>query len=139
MENNFFVEGFVARVGTTRYMTKEDLDPYRAPFPTPDDRMGMARMPNIWGGGHPGYETYVSAVVTEATLPILHEKPALICWACKDRTFRRRHLARWQYVFAHVDGPYLLPKARHFLQEDAAPEILDHIERWRNELVLVYK
>src|SRR5215467_5450232 len=132
VENNFFVEMFLARVGTARRMTKEDLDPYRAPFPTPDDRMGVARMPNIWEGGHPGYETYVSAVATEAALLTLHEKPALICWALSDRAFRRRHLARWQSVFANVDGPHLLPKARRFLQEDAAPEILDHIARWRN-------
>ena len=68
VDNNFFVEWFVGRLGTVRKMTKEDLDPYRAPFPTPADRVGMARMPNIWEGGNPGYETYAGAVATEEGL-----------------------------------------------------------------------
>jgi pimeloyl-ACP methyl ester carboxylesterase len=29
-----------------------------------------------------------------------------------------------------VDGPHLLPKAGHYLQEDAPGPILDQIERW---------
>jgi hypothetical protein len=39
-------------------------------------------------------------------------------------------LGALQGVFANIDGPHLLPKAAHFLQEDVAPEILDQIERW---------
>jgi haloalkane dehalogenase len=136
VDNNFFVEWFVGRLGTVRKMTKEDLDPYRAPFATLTDRMGMARMPNIWEGGNPGHETYAGAVATEAGLPHLRDKPALICWALRDRAFKQRHLARWQRVFTSLDGPHLLPNAAHFLQEDAAPEILDHIERWLAERVL---
>ncbi len=137
VDNNFFVEWFVGRHGTVRKMTKDDLDPYRAPFPTPADRMGMARMPNIWEGGNPGYETYAGAVATEEGLPHLRDKPALICWASRDRAFKQRHLARWQRVFTSIDGPHRLPSAAHFLQEDAAPEILDHVERWLTERVLV--
>jgi haloalkane dehalogenase len=130
VDNNFFVEWFVGRFGTVRKMTMGDLDPYRAPFPTPADRMGMARMPNIWEGGNPGYETYAGAVATEEGLSRLRDKPALICWGLRDRGFTRRHLARWQRVFTGVDGPHLFPNAAHFLQEDAASEILDHVERW---------
>jgi hypothetical protein len=81
----------------------------------------------------------VSAVAIEAALPALREKPALICWALKDRAFCRRHLARWLYVFANVDGPHFLPNARHFLQEDAAPEILDYIERWMRRFTVYWK
>ena len=37
----------------------------------------------------------------------------------------------WQ--FDKLDGPWLLSRAGHYLQEDAADAILDHMERWAAE------
>jgi cis-3-alkyl-4-acyloxetan-2-one decarboxylase len=144
IENSFLVEWFVGRFGTCRAMGKEDLDPYRAPFPTPAERVGMARMPNIYQSTilphrAPGWEPWPwsGAAATTRALPTLREKPAVICWAQQDRAFKRPHLERWRRTFADVDGPHLLPNAAHFLQEDAAPAVLDHVERWVAEHVLV--
>jgi haloalkane dehalogenase len=129
-QNNFFVEFLLARGGPRR-LTDEELDPYRAPFPTPDDRVGIARFPQLIPETRKqGHESWATMANLEDGLVRLREKPALIVWALKDRAFRKPMLERWQHVFTRVDGPHLLPDAGHFLQEDAPAPILDHIERW---------
>src|SRR5205085_7222642 len=41
-QKNFFVEFLMAKGGPRRY-TDDELNPYRAPFPTPETRVGIAR------------------------------------------------------------------------------------------------
>ena len=126
-QRNFFVEFFLPK-GAVQPL---DLDPYRAPFPTSDDRVGMARFPQlIPETKNQGHESWHTMAEIEDGLARLREKPALICWAQKDRAFRKPALDRWQRVFSRIDGPHLLPAAGHFLQEDAPGAILDNIERW---------
>ena len=143
VDNNLLVEWFLGRLGTSRRMGKQDMDPYRAPFPTPADRTGMARMPNIYQSTFlrrrdPSGEPWPWSGARETTLELsrLREKPALICWARRDRAFEQRHLARWCAMFEDFDSPHLLEHARHFLQEDAASPILDHVERWTRSHIL---
>jgi haloalkane dehalogenase len=129
-QSNLFVELFLAKGGPRR-LTDEELAPYRAPFPTPDDRVGIARFPQlIPETKDPFHESYAAMAYIEDHLSRLREKPALICWALKDPAFRKPHLERWQQLFARVDGPHLLEGAGHYLQEDAPEAILDGIERW---------
>jgi cis-3-alkyl-4-acyloxetan-2-one decarboxylase len=129
-QSNIFVEMAVARSGPRR-LTDEELQPYRAPFPTPDDRVGIARFPQLIPQTHDqGHESWATMAAIEDGLRKLREKPALIVWAKKDRAFRKAQLQRWQQVFATVDGPHLLEQAGHYLQEDAPGPILDQIERW---------
>ena len=130
VQSNLFVELLLARAGP-RKLTDEELNPYRAPFPTPDDRVGIARFPQlIPETKKQGHESWATMAQIEDGLARLREKPALICWALKDRAFRKPMLQRWQHVFTRVDGPHLLPDAGHFLQEHAPGPILDQIERW---------
>src|SRR5207244_8272856 len=127
---NMSVAFLLAR-GGPRKLTDEQLNPYRAPFPYPDDRVGIARFPQlIPQTKNQGHESWATMAHVEDGLARLREKPALICWALKDRAFRKQMLERWQHVFTRVDGPHLLPEAGHFLQEDAPDAILDRIERW---------
>jgi haloalkane dehalogenase len=128
--DNFFVELFMAK-GGPRKLSDDDLNPYRAPFPTPEDRIGVARFPQlIPETERPTHETWATMAAIEDALPGLREKKALVCWAEKDRAFGKKVLARWLQVFATVDGPHRLPRAGHFLQEDEPEIILDYIERW---------
>jgi haloalkane dehalogenase len=125
-QGNIFVEWLMARTASGA-----ELDPYRAPFPTGDDRIGVARFPQlIPETKNQGHESWATMAQIEDGLPKLREKAALICWAMKDPAFRKSALERWQKAFARVDGPHLLPQANHYLQEDAPGPILDHIERW---------
>lgn len=130
VQSNIFVEMLLAKGGPRR-LTDRDLEPYRAPFPTPDDRVGIARFPQlIPETKNPFHESYAAMAFIEDHLSRLRDKPALICWALKDRAFRKVFLQRWKNLFSRVDGPHLLEGAGHYLQEDAPGAILDHIERW---------
>lgn len=129
-QKNFFVETAMRRAGA-RQLGSDELDPYRAPFPTPDDRIGIARFPQLVPETkNPFHESYAAMAHIEERLVHLREKPALIVWAKKDPAFRKPQLLRWSHLFTHLDGPHLLEEAGHYLQEDAPGPILDHIERW---------
>lgn len=134
VQGNIFVEWLLAR-GGPRKLSHEELQPYRAPFPTADDRVGIGRFPQlIPETKNQHHESWHAMAQVEDGLRRLRDKPALICWALKDRAFRKAALARWQHVFLRVDGPHRLPEAGHFLQEDAPGPILDHLERWAGTL-----
>jgi haloalkane dehalogenase len=128
VQSNFFVEMFLAK---SSKLTDEQLAPYRAPYPTPDDRVGIARFPQLIPQTRDQlHESWATMASIEDGLQRLREKPALIVWALRDRAFRKAALERWQHAFTHVDGPVLLPQAAHYLQEDAPGPIIDAIESW---------
>lgn len=130
-QNNFFTEFFVRRGGTKRRLTRQEMDAYRAPHPAPEDRVGVARFPQlIPETDQPDHESWKVMEAIESGLHKHADRPALIVWAAKDPAFRKAYLERWQRVFKDVDGPHLLPSARHYLQEDASDDILDEIEAW---------
>lgn len=127
-QSNMFVELLLRHASG---LDEQRLAPYRAPFPVPDDRVGIARFPQLIPQTHDqAHESWATMAGIEDGLVHLREKPALIVWARRDPIFRKKILQRWQQAFTQVDGPHLLPDASHFLQEDAPGEIVDHIERW---------
>lgn len=133
-QKNLFVEFFLGRGGPRR-LTDRELDPYRAPFPTPAERVGIARFAQlIPETANRAHESWSTMADIEGALAKLRSVPALICWAMKDRAFGAAVRERWKQVFDHVDGPHLLPDAGHFLQEDAPVPIVDEIERWAQSL-----
>jgi len=52
----------------------------------------------------------------------LADLPALIIWADRDFAFRKPELARWERIFSDHQT-HVLHGARHFFQDDAAPEV----------------
>jgi haloalkane dehalogenase len=129
VDSNIFVELFLGRGGNRR-LKGPDLDPYRAPFPTPAERVGIGRFPQLIPDASPDHETRATMAEIEASLARLRDRPALIVWAAKDPAFKRVVMERWQKVFDKVDGPHVLPRAGHYLQEDAPDAILSHLEPW---------
>jgi haloalkane dehalogenase len=128
--SNIFVELALARAGRHK-MTDHELNPYRAPFPTPDDRVGIARFPQLIPQTHDqGHESWATMAAIEDGLLKLREKPALVVWGRRDPVFGKKTMERWRQVFVNLDGPHLLAEAGHYLQEEAPGPILDHIERW---------
>lgn len=129
-QKNFFVEFFMAK-GGPRKLTSDELDPYRAAIRTPEDRVGVARFPQlIPETAKHSHETWATMAAIEDALPTLRAKKALICWAAKDRAFGKRVLARWQSVFTEIDGPHMIANAGHFLQEDEPEAVVDKITHW---------
>jgi pimeloyl-ACP methyl ester carboxylesterase len=130
-QKNFFVETIIPRVGTNRKLSPKEMDAYRAPFPTPEDRIGIARFPQLIPETHDAtHESRATMQAIEEGLEGLRKKPALIVWGLKDKAFRKAHLERWTRTFDDVDGPYKLANAIHYLQEDAPDEILKRIDLW---------
>ena len=132
-QSNVFVELLLAK-GGPRHLTQAELDPYRAPCPTPDDRVGIARFPQLIPETRDlQHESWATMAAIEDGLLRLRRKPALICWARKDPAFKQQMLQRWTGTFDEVDGPFLLERAGHYLQEDAPDVLIDHMERWATE------
>ena len=126
-KKNMFVELMVIKgqgLGPT------EANAYRAPHPTPDDRIGIARFPQLIPEiGDTDHEAYATMQTIEENLGRLALKPALIVWPMKDVAFRKPQLVRWQDVFPnHV--VHRLEGARHYAQESHSEEILDQIEPW---------
>jgi haloalkane dehalogenase len=62
-------------------------------------------------------------------LPQLADRPALLCWATKDFAFHDSERKRWEELFPS-HRTVLLEGAGHYLQEDAAPEIITSVREF---------
>jgi haloalkane dehalogenase len=130
VEKNFFVEKVLGRYGTVKRLSKQVLDAYRAPHPSPQDRLGIAAFPRMIPETHDvAHPAWATMAAIEDGLPALRNKAALIVWAKKDPAFRRPQLSRWQRVFPNAPAP-LLVQAGHYLQEEVPHEILGHMRAW---------
>jgi haloalkane dehalogenase len=63
-------------------------------------------------------------------LPSLRDRPALILWPTADVAFREPERRRWESLFPD-HRTTLLAGAGHYMQEDAAEEIVAAIRAWR--------
>lgn len=102
--------------GTNRKLTAGELAAYMGPFPTPDSRLPTWIFPKEIVHS----KEYLTDV--EAGLPKLKEKPALIVWGEADGAFRKPDRLRFEEFFPR-HSVCLLPKAKHFIQENAPDEI----------------
>jgi haloalkane dehalogenase len=123
LEKNFFVERLIP-AGTTRDLSGEEMEHYRAVQPTPGARVGVAQFPRqILGAGQ------WLAELADAAPASLGSKPMTLIWGRRDRAFgSRKNLARWISDFPGAQVTEL-PKANHFIQEDAPGEIADAVVR----------
>lgn len=117
LERNIFVDRVIP-LGTARRLTHTEMEHYRRVQPSPEARRGVAELPRELLGAGPLLRRLASEV--PATLGA---KPALLVWGRNDLAFRPgRHLPRMQRAFAD-NVTVVLPRARHYIQEDAPEEI----------------
>jgi len=109
--------------GTKRRLAKEVMAAYRAPFPTPDSREPTAVFPREILRSR----EYLAEVA--ARLPSLAHLPTLLLWGGKDVAFREQELRRFEATFAR-STTVRLPRAGHFIQEDAPEEIVEAVRRF---------
>jgi haloalkane dehalogenase len=108
--------------GMAHHLTHDEMDHYRKVQPSPDARRGVAELPRQLLAARPLLERLSRDV--PATLGA---KPALLLWGMKDLAFRPAHLLpRMQAAFAS-SVTVELPRARHYIQEDAPEEIAQAI------------
>jgi haloalkane dehalogenase len=123
LERNLFVERLMPGA-MARRLTPEEMDHYRQVQPSPEARRGVAEMPRQILAARP-----LLARLARQVPDRLGGKPALLVWGMRDLGFRpRAFLPRMRATF--VDHELVeLPRAKHYIQEDAPEEIAAAIAR----------
>src|SRR5215210_4528964 len=123
LNRNVFVERILPGGVRRRKPSDAVMDAYRGPFPTPGSRRPVAVFPREILGSRP----FLAEV--ERRLPALRDRPALLVWPTGDVAFRDRERRRWEELFPD-HRTVLLEGAGHYIQEDAADEIVAAIREW---------
>lgn len=122
LEDNFFVERIMP-AGSAKTLSDLERAHYRRVQPSPTARRGIALMPKQLIGATPLLER-LSREVPEK----LGSKPALITWGMKDIGFRPAMITKMRAAFDDV-VVLELPRAKHYIQEDAPAEIAEAIAK----------
>jgi haloalkane dehalogenase len=128
IDNNFFIERMLPKL-TSRKLTREEMDHYRAPYVgDPETRKPLLVWPaQIPFDGEPAdtYEriTSYAAWLRASTLP------KLLLWAKPGLILPPREVARLHRELRNLDDVYL-GKGRHFLPEEYPHEIGGLITNW---------
>jgi haloalkane dehalogenase len=124
LKRNFFVEKIVPGNVKRTSLSGEVMDAYRGPFPTPESRRPVHVLPREILASRP----FLSEI--EQGLAKLSERPALLVWPTKDIAFGHPERKRWEQVFPN-HRTVILEGAGHYIQEDAADEIVTAIRDWQ--------
>ncbi len=127
LRRNFFVEKIVPGNVKRHKLGSEVMDAYRGPFPTPESRRPLHVFPREILASRP----FLAEI--ERGLPKLSDRPALLVWPTKDVAFREPERKRWEQVFPN-HRTVILDGAGHYIQEDAADEIVAAIRDWQPSL-----
>jgi haloalkane dehalogenase len=123
LQRNFFVERIVPAGVRRKKLPEAVMDAYRGPFPTPESRRPLHVFPREILASRP----FLAEI--ERGLPALRDRPALIVWGTKDVAFREPERRRWEELFPD-HRTVRLEGAGHYIQEDAAEEIVAAIRQW---------
>jgi haloalkane dehalogenase len=123
LQRNAFIEKILPANVKRRELPRDVMDAYRGPFPTPQARRPMHVFPREILASRP----FLSQI--ERDLPKLSDRPALLVWPTKDVAFKERERKRWEQAFPD-HRTVILDGAGHFIQEDAADEIVSAISEW---------
>jgi len=120
---NAFVNVLVP-AGTRRTRpSPEVMSAYRGPFPKSADRVPTYVFPREILASR----DYLEEV--EHGLASLRDLPTLIVWGDRDVAFREKERQRFEELFPK-HRTVVLYGAGHYIQEDAAPEIVEAIRSW---------
>jgi haloalkane dehalogenase len=125
LNRNLFVERILPAGVRRGTLPQAVMDAYRGPFPTPASRRPTAVFPREILASRP----FLADL--EHRLSQLGDRPVLIVWPTKDVAFRDREQRRWETLFPD-HHTVLLEGAGHYIQEDAADEIVTAIRDWRS-------
>lgn len=123
---NVFVEGFLPlAIVRKEKITPQLLDAYRAPFPDYNSRIPTMAIQDVpLRKDQPSYPT-MQAI--QEKLNVLNV-PTCLIWGEDDHVFPPDSvLPIWQGFYPHSET-HMIPRAGHFLQEDAPEEICDVIK-----------
>lgn len=123
---NVFVEGFLPlSIVRKEKITPQLMEAYRAPFPDYNSRMPTMAIQDVpLRADQPSYPTMKAIQEKLDTLNV----PTCFIWGEDDHVFPAdTFLPLWQGTYPHGET-HMIPRADHFLQEDAPEEICDVIK-----------
>jgi haloalkane dehalogenase len=120
---NVFVNLLIPAGVKRRKLTPEIMAAYRGPFSRP----GLREPTHVFPREIVGSSRFLAEV--EDGLVRLAHLPALIVWGDRDFAFRAQERLRFERTFPRHQTR-VLPGAGHFVQEDAAEEIVAAIRAW---------
>lgn len=124
---NLFVEKILPMGVRRRALSDEVMAAYRGPFSTRESRRPTAVFPREIVASR----AFLAEVA--AGLSALADRPALIVWPTNDFAFGDAERRRWEALFGD-HRTITLDGAGHYIQEDAAEEIIDAIAAWHPAL-----
>lgn len=120
---NLFAAALVPFGHERRPLTTAEKAHYTAPFPDAAARVPTHVFPREIVAARP------FLVETEALLPRLVDRPALVTWGTADRVFPAAVRRRWERTLTNHDT-HLLYGAGHYFQDDAGYEMSRAILDW---------
>jgi haloalkane dehalogenase len=128
LKNNFFVEEILPKMGVARGLTDEEMEHYRAPYPTPESRLPTLQWPReVPIGGEP--KEAHDAIVANGKWLVESGIPKLFFYATPG-ALNPAPVVEW--VVANVPNleTRFLGLGAHFLQEDHPDQIGTGIADW---------
>jgi haloalkane dehalogenase len=123
LRRNFFVERIIPAGVKRKKLPETVMAAYRGPFPTPESRRPTHVFPREILASRP----FLAEV--ESRLHVVADRHALLVWPTKDIAFREPEQRRWEQIFRN-HRTVMLEGAGHYIQEDAADEIVSAIRDW---------
>src|SRR5205807_9593128 len=114
---------------TVRGLNEEEARAYHHVFDEPDSDHVVLTWPRTipMREGDRGWRDMQSI---ERRLPEMAQTPALLIWAPADEVVPIEFAHRLKELLPLAEGPILMDRARHFLQDDRAPDIAREIVRF---------
>ena len=114
------------RMATTRRLPKAVQQGYLAPYDSYANRVAVLRfVQDIPVGPHIPSHAVLREI--DERLPVLRDKPMLICWGMRDFCFTPAFLAEWERRFPEATV-HRFADAGHYLLEDAGERIASLVQ-----------
>ncbi len=130
-KKNAFVEQMIPKL-LVATPSKEVMDGYRHPFPTPSSRAGVVAFPRMipTNPKHPEWDTMLEIEQGLRALTV----PAQILWGTKDPAFPKRYAHLFHELLPGAIAPEWFEDAGHYLQEDIPAKLVDRVKEFLRAL-----
>ncbi len=116
---------------TARGMTENEARGYHHVFDEPDSEHVVLTWPRTIPVRE-GDRGWADMLSIERRLPELSDVATLLLWAPDDEVFPIEFGNRLKDLLPHAEGPIPFDKARHFLQDDRGPDLVNTIVEFLN-------
>lgn len=123
-----FPAGMIVNMGTSRELTPAEIAAYDAPFPDERFKEGARQFPTLV----PVTPGHGSVAENKAAWTVLEafDKPVLTCFSDNDPVSRGGEAVIKARIPGAAGQPHVIVKGGHFLQEDAAAELVTLIDQF---------